>query len=281
MRSDPPRSVPSASANMPVASPAAPPPVDPPAESAGSHGLRVAPKTSLKVFAPAANSGVLVLPTTTAPAARRRRTTSASSSGTWSAYSRQPYVVRSPATGVMSLIPTGTPASGPASSPRARRRSIARASSSARGESVTTAFTLPLWRPMRSSAAETTSSADTSRAATSACRSATGRKARSRAALTCASPGLRSYASPRFSAAPCAHDRGPRSPPRSPPRFPRTSTLPARAWMLPSLCSPPRRSMVGVLQRMSAPLSHTVTLPIESVLLRLRPPTGTRSRENR
>ena len=75
---------------MPVASPAAPPPVDPPAESAGSHGLRVAPNTSLKVLAPAANSGVLVLPTTTAPAARRRRTTSASSAGTWSAYSGEP-----------------------------------------------------------------------------------------------------------------------------------------------------------------------------------------------
>jgi len=40
-------------------------------------------KTSLKVFAPAPNSGVFVLPSTIAPAARSLWTTSASSSGTW------------------------------------------------------------------------------------------------------------------------------------------------------------------------------------------------------
>ena len=68
MRSDPPRSVPSASAIMPVASAAAPPPVDPPALRLGSHGLRVRPNTSLNVLAPAANSGQFVLPRITAPA---------------------------------------------------------------------------------------------------------------------------------------------------------------------------------------------------------------------
>jgi hypothetical protein len=47
IRSEPPRSVPSASAIMPVASAAAPPPVDPPALFVASHGLRVRPKTSL------------------------------------------------------------------------------------------------------------------------------------------------------------------------------------------------------------------------------------------
>src|SRR3989449_5961102 len=62
MRSEPPRSVPSASAIIPVASAAHPPPVEPPALNAGSHGLRVRPNTSLKVFPPAANSGQLVLP---------------------------------------------------------------------------------------------------------------------------------------------------------------------------------------------------------------------------
>ena len=62
MRSEPPRSVPSASAIMPVASAAAPPPVDPPADFVGSHGFRVRPNTSLNVFAPAANSGQFVLP---------------------------------------------------------------------------------------------------------------------------------------------------------------------------------------------------------------------------
>ena len=58
---------------------------EPPQVSAGSHGLRVAPKTALNVFAPAPNSGVFVLPTMIAPAARRRSTSSASTSGTLSA----------------------------------------------------------------------------------------------------------------------------------------------------------------------------------------------------
>jgi len=82
IRSEPPRSVPSARAIMPLASAAAPPPVEPPAERDGFHGLRVQPKTSLKVLPPAANSGQLVLPRITAPASRSRRTTRASSRGT-------------------------------------------------------------------------------------------------------------------------------------------------------------------------------------------------------
>jgi len=82
MRSEPPRSVPSASAIMPVARAAAPPPVEPPALRVGSQGLRVRPKTSLKVLPPAANSGQFVFPRINAPAARSRRTTRASSGGT-------------------------------------------------------------------------------------------------------------------------------------------------------------------------------------------------------
>ncbi len=70
---------------MPVASAAAPPPVEPPEVSAAFHGLRVAPNTVFHVLAPAANSGVLVLPMMTAPARRSRSTTTASASGTWSA----------------------------------------------------------------------------------------------------------------------------------------------------------------------------------------------------
>src|SRR3954468_23056757 len=62
MRSEPPRSVPSARAIMPVASPHAPPPVEPPALFDGSQGLRVRPNTSFHVLPPAANSGVFVLP---------------------------------------------------------------------------------------------------------------------------------------------------------------------------------------------------------------------------
>src|SRR3954447_363972 len=75
----PPRSEPSASANIPQRRPAAPPPAETLALRALFHGLRVAPNTALTVLAPAANSGVLVLPMTMAPAALRRCTTSASS----------------------------------------------------------------------------------------------------------------------------------------------------------------------------------------------------------
>src|ERR1051325_7554017 len=110
-RSAPPRSVPSAIAIIPVASPTAPPPVDPPALFDGFQGLRVRPKTSFQVLPPAANSGVLVLPIMIAPAFRNRSTTSASTSGTWSAKSGEPKVLRNPFTCVTSLIPTGTPAS--------------------------------------------------------------------------------------------------------------------------------------------------------------------------
>src|SRR3989475_12878078 len=72
IRSDPPRSVPSPSAIMPVASAAQPPPVEPPALFVGAQGVRGLPKTSLKVLPPAANSGALVLPRITAPAALSR-----------------------------------------------------------------------------------------------------------------------------------------------------------------------------------------------------------------
>ena len=50
--------------------------------------------------------------------------------------------MRSPATGVTSLMPTGRPHSRPGSSPRASRRSSSRASSIARGLSVTTALSV-------------------------------------------------------------------------------------------------------------------------------------------
>src|SRR3954471_22328374 len=61
LRSDPPMSEPCASQAVPVASAAAAPPEEPAAERDRSHGLRVAPNTSLKVLAPAPNSGVFDL----------------------------------------------------------------------------------------------------------------------------------------------------------------------------------------------------------------------------
>ena len=58
LRREPPISEPCASHAIPVASATAAPPDEPAAERDVFHGLRVAPKTSLNVFAPAPNSGV-------------------------------------------------------------------------------------------------------------------------------------------------------------------------------------------------------------------------------
>ena len=61
LRSEPPMSEPCASQAMPVASATAAPPEEPAADFDVSQGLRVAPNTSLKVLAPAPNSGVFDL----------------------------------------------------------------------------------------------------------------------------------------------------------------------------------------------------------------------------
>ena len=84
-----------------------------PPTAVGSTGLSVVPKTVLKVCDPAANSGTLVLPMTTTPAPRTRSTSRSSASGTWSANSGEPYVVRQPATAWVSLNANGSPCSGP------------------------------------------------------------------------------------------------------------------------------------------------------------------------
>src|SRR5580692_4961184 len=84
MRIEQPKSVPCASGTMPVAAATADPPDEPAGLSAGFHGLRVGPNSSLVVLAPQANSGVLVLARIMVPAAFNRRTTSASSPGTLS-----------------------------------------------------------------------------------------------------------------------------------------------------------------------------------------------------
>src|SRR6202171_1627854 len=90
IRIEQPKSVPCARGTMPVATATADPPAEPAGLNAGVQGLRVTPNTSLKVLAPAANSGVLVLPSTMAPAAFRRRTASASSVGTLSLNNGEP-----------------------------------------------------------------------------------------------------------------------------------------------------------------------------------------------
>src|SRR5438105_8319097 len=57
---EPPRSLASARATMPDATAEALPPDDPPADSSGSHGLRVAPKRAFSVTGRRPSSGVLV-----------------------------------------------------------------------------------------------------------------------------------------------------------------------------------------------------------------------------
>ena len=81
-----------------------------------SHGLRVLPNSGDSVTALWPNSDVVVLPSTIAPAARKRPTATASCSGTRSANSCEPAVVRSPRVKITSLIETGTPWSGPSGS---------------------------------------------------------------------------------------------------------------------------------------------------------------------
>src|SRR6185437_10694366 len=66
--SEPPLSLPSAIGTMQHARLTAAPPLLPPHVFVRSNGFLVAPKTLLKVWDPAPNSGVLVLPTLIAPA---------------------------------------------------------------------------------------------------------------------------------------------------------------------------------------------------------------------
>ncbi len=138
-RSEPPPSVPSASGTIPLATAAAPPPVDPPALRDGSSGFRVPPVAVDSVSAQIASSGIRVLPTTTAPAARSRRTSSSSAAAGSVEVAAEPCRVGSPATSMLSLIATGTPASG--SEVRSVRAD--RAAASARAASVATTWKAP------------------------------------------------------------------------------------------------------------------------------------------
>ena len=165
IRIEPPRSLASASATIPDATAEALPPDDPPAESSGSHGLRVAPYRLFSVTGRMPTSGVFVLPTTIAPASRSLRTCALSWSATQSPNAALPSVVGRPSVAdSRSLMPTGTPHRGrgsPAPTPSA--------SASARSaQRATNAFSLGLRRSIASSEACTSSRADTSPARTSA-----------------------------------------------------------------------------------------------------------------
>lgn len=70
MRMEPPPSLAWATGTIPALTAAADPPLDPPGECAGLHGLWVGPYSAGSVLALRPSSGVLVVPRTTMPARR-------------------------------------------------------------------------------------------------------------------------------------------------------------------------------------------------------------------
>ena len=114
MRIEPPPSLPCASGTMPPATAAAAPPEDPPAVSAGSQGLRVAPVRLVSVDGASPNSGVVVLPNMMTPAFLKRSTSVVSLvAGGASTKNREPWVVFAPfSIAETSLRRKGTPAKG-------------------------------------------------------------------------------------------------------------------------------------------------------------------------
>src|SRR6059058_3659127 len=112
-RIEQPVSVPSPRSARPAASAAALPALEPPVVRPGRVGLRTVPYHGFWPITPHANSSRLALPTITAPASTSRCTAGALVAGTCSAYTREPYVVRSPAVSMRSLTTSVRPASGP------------------------------------------------------------------------------------------------------------------------------------------------------------------------
>src|ERR687898_480755 len=165
MRMEPTRSDPYSRKLIPAATAAAAPPEEPPGVRAGSHGLAVAPKSSLAVCPKSPSmKATLVLPTTTAPARRSRRTTVASALATWSRKAGLPQVVWSPATSKLSLMVMGRPCSGPSWPPRVVASSAAAASARACSpRSSTTALSPGLTASIRASWASVSSRDESSR----------------------------------------------------------------------------------------------------------------------
>ena len=111
--------LPSASGTIPAATAAADPLDEPPGVCSGLCGLRVLPGEKY------AHSVVTVLPMITAPAARSMRPTVASRAGVRPACKTVPSSVGMSPVSMMSLMPTGTPCSGPGGVPSRRSRSRA------------------------------------------------------------------------------------------------------------------------------------------------------------
>src|SRR5207245_6231490 len=105
-------SVPCANAQSPAATAAAAPPLDPPAEWSGFHGLCVGPKRPCSTVGRVPNSERLVLPRIGQPSSLMRATGKKSIGKVWSSKALDPSVVGYPATDTRSLTETGTPRSG-------------------------------------------------------------------------------------------------------------------------------------------------------------------------
>src|SRR6266536_2679918 len=97
---------------MPVAIAAASPALDAPAVRVRSHGLIVAPQSSLSQCQRIAPLGRFVRPIGIAPAALIRSMIGASRLGYASASALNPWVVGVPATSMLSLMVNGTPWNG-------------------------------------------------------------------------------------------------------------------------------------------------------------------------
>ena len=146
---------------MPVASPTAVPPDEPPDVLSGSNGLQVAPNKRLRVLPPAPNSGVFVLPIMMPPSRCRAATEDWSRSGMFSAKSSEPKVVRRPFVTSKSFTPTGRPCNRPSSSPSFMALSAFLAALRAAAKlSVTTAFNIGFSASIRWMLASTSSLED-------------------------------------------------------------------------------------------------------------------------
>src|SRR3954451_1961985 len=117
IRIDPPWSPPRARSTSPAATSAALPLELPPVVRDRSHGLRTGPVHEVWLPPEKQRSSQTALPVTVAPAASSRLTTVASRPGTKPSRVRDPFIIGTPATAVLSLIATVRLASGPSSAP--------------------------------------------------------------------------------------------------------------------------------------------------------------------
>src|SRR3954452_16191248 len=112
-RIEPPGSVPIDHGTRPAGAAAAPAPLEPPGTRVRSHGLRTGPNAEFSFDEPMANSSWFVLASTGAPASRSRSTDVAVYGGRAPSRIREPAWLGMPFVQKRSLMPIGTPPSGP------------------------------------------------------------------------------------------------------------------------------------------------------------------------